>query len=314
MKTFRERAKELADNCKKVKNNKVYETLSKEFNIGVRTAADRFKSIFGMPVRDYITKNITPSKEKLIDCFIESKNFEEFYKLSGYNDISGLSKLLHNYFGESNYFKIKLKMIAKIPNENYVVTREDNESILLSQFYGDGSVERRSSFKIEHGYKQKEYLKFKVSLLNKAYPETNGLEAINKRIYKDYTSYTYRTGQVLIKQINKILESTVEQNINRLTPFGICLLYLDDGYLSINTEYNTVELGISSVNEDLLNSLKQYFITYGYNFTITSKALVIRSKVEIIKFIKDFIEPYKHLLPECMHYKLDYKDIVGSIH
>ena len=73
------RAKELADSCRRVKNNNVYETLSKEFNISKRLAGDRFKSIFKMCVRDYISKNITPNKEFLIDCLIKSENFNEFY-------------------------------------------------------------------------------------------------------------------------------------------------------------------------------------------------------------------------------------------
>ena len=180
MKTFKERAEELALSCKRVKGNNVYETLAVEFGIGKRTAGDRFKSIFGIPVRDFISKNLIPTKEKVIDCIIQSDNWEEFYKLTDINDSARLVALLNEYFGNTSYPKIKNNLLAKIPIKNYNPSREDNESILISQILGDGSIERDSSFKIEHGYKQYDYLKFKIQLLNTAYPETNGLENIKK--------------------------------------------------------------------------------------------------------------------------------------
>lgn len=312
MNTFRERAIYLANNCKRVKNNKVYETLAKEFNISKRTAGDRFKSIFKMPVRDYISKNLIPSKEDLLTYIIQSNSFKELYEISGINDVSRLSKLLHKYFGNSNLFKIKLNLVAKIPNKNYKVNREDNESILLSQIYGDGSIERNSCLKIEHGYKQFNYLKFKISLINKAYPTTNGLEGIRKKVSnKNYVSYTYRTKQVLEKQIEKFNKRSLEDNINSMTPLGICLLYLDDGTFHYSKKYNTTCLSIGTVDKKLQKALYNYFLTYGYKFNIRTNGIELNSKIEIIKFIKDFLQPYKEIIPKCMHYKIDYKDIVG---
>jgi len=40
-KSFYERAKELAESCNRVKDNGVYETLAKEFHIGLRNAGDK---------------------------------------------------------------------------------------------------------------------------------------------------------------------------------------------------------------------------------------------------------------------------------
>lgn len=315
MKTFKERAEELALACTRVKNNGVYETLAKEFGIGKRTAGDRFKSIFGKPVSEFISENNTPSKEKLIDCLIQSDDFNEFLKLSGITYAEKLVNLLKTYFGQSNYYKLKVTALSKMPCKEYNPTLADNEALLVSQILGDGHIERESSFKIEHGHKQYDYLKFKVSLFNKAFPETNGLDHIKKRISNvGYESYSWRSGQVLGKQLNKLIHLDKEDLVNKLTPFGICLYFLDDGsfYESVG-EYITWGLEFACPEETSL-ILQKYFETYGYKFNIVKgKGIALQSKSEIIKFIKDFIEPFDEIIPECMKYKYNLEDKVGKI-
>lgn len=321
MKTFKERAEELSLSCKRVKGNNVYETLAKEFNISKRTAGDRFKSIFQMPVRDFISRNIIPTKEQIVDYLIKSDDWNEFYKLTGMNDTKRLVSLLNKYFGKSNYYHIKNTLLARIIIKNHTPTREDNESIIISQILGDGSVERDSSIKIEHGYKQYDYLKFKIGLLNTAFPQTNGLENIRRRIQilpskQEYESFVYRTGQVLTKQIKKCQSYTLKEMINKMTPLGIVLYYLDDGYFTKSIKYSCWELGFSTTNIEIQNALIEYFNSFGYKFcknrTTSPTSIVLRKKAEIIKFIKDFLEPYAHIIPKCLHYKFELKDIVGS--
>jgi hypothetical protein len=315
MKTFKERAEELALSCTRVKNNNVYETLAKEFGICKRTAGDRFKSLFGMPVSEFISNNLIPSEEKVIDCLVQSETYKEFYDLTGINDSVRLANTLKKYFGTSDYYKLKVLALSKIPSKKYNPTPEDNEAILVSQMLGDGSIERENSFKIEHGYKQYEYLKFKVSLFNKAYPQTNGLEKIRKRISKDnYESYVYRTGEVLHKQLSRLLHLSKKDLVSKLTPFGVMLYFLDDGYFSISKgKYITWELGFSTINTELQEALFEYFKTYGYTFNITPKAIILQSKPTIIKFIKDFLEPFKDIIPKSMYYKFNLEDIVEMI-
>lgn len=320
MVTFKERAEELANQCKRVKGNNVYETLAKEFNIGKRTAGDRFKSMFGLPVRDYISNNIIPTKEEMIDFIIQSNSFEELYRICGINDSARLVSILNEYFKQSNFTKIKFNLVAKIPSTIYKVTREDNMSILISQYLGDGHIEREGGFKIEHCDKQYQYLKFKVGLLNKAFPYTNGLEAIRKRLIldkrtgKNYVSYAYRTREVLKSQLKIILGRSIRDNIHSMTPLGVCLYYMDDGYLGINNKYRTVELSFSVSNSETQDYLIEYFKTYGFYFNKNSKAISLNKKVEVLKFIQNFILPFDYMLPECMKYKYDYKDIVGLMH
>lgn len=302
-KSFYERAKELADNCIEVKNNQICEILSKEFNIGVKVALDRFKSLFGKSVKDYIFELNTPTKEELRDAIIKCNNQEELLKCLNieYKWIKGL---YDKYFNVSTFRAAKLKLYDEIDYVPYNPTPNDNLSILISQYLGDGCFEinnRRSSIRIEHGSKQFDYLKFKVNLLKKAFPQLPGLETIKKRVSKEgYESY--RWGCTLRNTYMNIINSTSKESLVRqLTPLGWMLWYLDDGSLSLSKNSNTLEIAIyeNSLREESIKELK----TYGFIFHNYNKRICISDKLEIIKFINCFIKPFIHLIPECMMYK-----------
>lgn len=314
--TFKERAEQLVKNCDTIPNNGIYETLAKEFGIGKRSASDRFKSIFGMSVRDMINKKLTPSDEKVIDSLIQSDSYEEFFKLTGTNRRKTLLPILERLFRTTNYYQAKCRLQAcqKHRIKSYVITLADNRAFLISQILGDGSIERDNSFKIEHGNKQYDWLKFKVGMFNTMYPQTNGVGHIKRRVSnKNYLSYTYRTGEVLKKQLDILIKSDYSGLVNMLTPLGVMVYFFDDGYLTYSKKYKTAELGFATIKPELKQALFEYFKTYGYIFNITKKSVVLQKKMDIIKFIQEFLEPFKALIPENMHYKIDYEDIVGNL-
>ena len=300
---FYNRAKELAESCTKVKENNVYETLAKEFNIGKRTAGDRFKSMFGKPVRDYIADYNTPSKEKLRDAIIRCNSHEELLEFLNINP-DWIRGLYDKYFGVSTFTKAKLKFENEIDIIPYNPSITDNFSILISQHLGDGHFEfqdNRSSLKIEHGYKQYDYLKFKINLLKKAFPTIVGLEGIKRREYKNYISYTWRSNNFHNKYMDKIKTSSKIDLISSLTPLGWMLWYLDDGSLTLSSNSNQLSIAIheNEIREKAIEELQ----TYGLNFSNYNECIVISHRQEIIKFLNCFIKPFMHLIPECMHYK-----------
>lgn len=302
-KSFYERAKELAESCNRVKDNEVYETLAKEFHIGLRNAGDRFKSLFGKPVRDYIADINTPSKEVLRDAIIRCDTQEDLIKFLNihYDWIKGL---YDKYFKVSTFRAAKLKLFNEFDIIEYNPTIEDNLSILVSQKLGDGSFEfydGRSGLKIEHGYKQYDYLKFKVNLLKKAFPTISGLETIKKREYKNYISYYWRSNTIRNRYMEIIKNNSEIELIDRLTPFGWMLWYLDDGSLTISDNSNQLSFAIHS-NEIRVSAIKE-LETYGFQFANYNEQIVISDKLTIIKFLNCFIKPFIHLIPECMKYK-----------
>lgn len=302
-KSFYERAKELAESCNRVKDNGVYETLAKEFHIGLRNAGDRFKSLFGKPVRDYIADINTPSKEVLRDAIIRCDTQEDLLKFLNihYDWIKGL---YDKYFKVSTFRAAKLKLFNEFDIIEYNPTIEDNLSILVSQKLGDGSFEfydNRSSLKIEHGYKQYDYLKFKVNLLKKAFPTVAGLETISKRESNGYISYSWRSNNLRNRYMDIIKENQDWNLIKRLTPFGWMLWYLDDGNLYLSDNSNQLSIAIHSVHTRLaaIEELK----TYGFEFASYNESITISDKLTIIKFLNCFIKPFIHLIPKCMKYK-----------
>lgn len=315
-KDFYSRAKELVDECLFVKDNNVYETLAKEFGIGKRTAGDRFKSMFGMPVRDYIGKNTIPTKEEMIDLIVKYDNSEDAFKNSNIR-YSGLwSKYLHKYFKTNNFLKIKATLHYRMTIPELTPRREDNESIIISQILGDGHVERGHTLKLEHSEKQYEYLKFKIALLNNAYPKVNGLDKVRKRTQdfkgKELVSYVYRTGAHLKYAIDKIDKMTMKEKVFAMTPLGMMLLYFDDDSFSqsITNDSMSKDVQISTINEELQDALVEYLESYGIRSNKLKHGVHIQASMEVIKFFQNFILPYKHIIPKNMHYKFHYKDIV----
>lgn len=300
-KSFYERALELTKECKRVKNNNVYETLSKEFNIGVRTASDRFKSLFKMSVGEYIAYINKPSREVLRDAIIRCNSQEELLKYLdiNYDWIKGLYDI---YFKVSTFRKAKETLLNEVDVIEFNPTIEDNLSILISQHLGDGWIDySRDSLKIEHCEKQFNYLKFKVNLIKKAFPVTKGLESIRKRDNQGYVSYIYNTNKIRHRYIEVIKKNSKKDLISKMTPFGWLLWYLDDGNLFISKNANHLSISISDVILKL--EAQKVLETYGFNFSINKTGIIISDKFEIIKFINSFIKPYIHLIPECMKYK-----------
>lgn len=302
-KSFYERAEELANLCKRVKDNKVYETLVDEFHISLRSAGDRFKSLFGKPVRDYIASINTPSKEVLRDAIIRCDTQEDLLKFLNvhYDWIKGL---YDKYYNVSTFRAAKLKLHNEFDVIEYNPTIEDNLSILISQKLGDGSFEfydSRSSLKIEHGYKQFDYLKFKVNLLKRAFPTIAGLETIRKRENNDYISYSWRSNNLRNRYMDIIKNSQSWELVRRLTPFGWMLWYLDDGNLYLSDSSNQLSIAIDCPCTKI--AAVEELRTYGFEFANRTKCITISDKLVIIKFLNCFIKPFIHLIPECMKYK-----------
>lgn len=278
--------------------------LSKEFNTSVKTANTRFKTYFGKTVRELIRDRCTPSKEECDFLLMTSVDVNDFKTKAGFTNTPAYFKgLFDRYYGVSNYQKAKASVITKIPSKYYNPTIYDNKAIFLSQYFGDGSFDpARNSIRIEHGYKQKEYLLFKVSLFNKAFPTTNGIEAV-REVIRDgtgYVSYTWYSG----KLPNNYVEAS--KDVEELTPLGLMLWYLDDGCYHVSKDgQHTISLCIP--DEGIKQQAYNVFKSYGIEFTVRKVELVLQDSVKVAMFMNCFTKPFLHIIPECMKYKCEMK-------
>jgi len=311
---FYERVQELVKNVnyRGNYNKEVVVPLMKEFNIQERAVYRRVKSLFGCTITELAQKERTPSRNEVENAVLLSNTKSEAREILGLKESDIVwTTIFDKFFGVSTFTAAKTKLILRQPNKEYYPTVDDNLSIIASQMIGDGSLDRkRRAIRIDHIDWQIDYLKVKVSLFNKAFPESSGIENIKLRQHIQGHKYvSWYSKKLPIKYINKVIEKKKHEVVDLLTPLGLFLLYLDDGSLSISDKYNTCTLSYaySEHYPELGEALKCHLNTYGYNFKTAKHSVYISSKPEIASFIKNMILPFKKYIPECLEYKIDMK-------
>ena len=158
---------------------------------------------------------------------------------------------------------MKRKIIKKLD--------KDQKSLLISMLLGDGTISSNYVFKLSHSVDQREFLEWKVNLLNKYNIKNNGI--------KEYTSTCgYNKGKgVLYSQMSviptiKALRRTVyipkktitRKLLNWLNPLGLAIWYMDDGHINVNTSLqrssiqHTIKIA-TCVNLETVNMIIEYF-------------------------------------------------------
>ena len=149
---------------------------------------------------------------------------------------------------------------------------KEQKSLLIGLLIGDGTISSNFVFKLSHSIEQKEYLEWKVKLLDKFKIKNNGI--------KEYISTCgYNTGKkVLYSQMSviptiKALRRTIyipkktitRRLLNWLTPLEIAIWYMDDGHININTSkqrssiQHTIKIA-TCVDEKTIEIIIQYFL------------------------------------------------------
>lgn len=275
--------------------------LCKKYGISERTLYSRFTSVFGKSPKNVIAEKVFPSKDELIALVLDCESSEEVRLSLGLSNRYFVG-LYDKYFGVSTFQKARVKILAERLPTPYVPNIDDNISILYSQVLGDGSYDsKRHSIRIQHGIKQVEYLKWKVSLINKAYPKTPSVVSIRTHSQGHEYADWYST-----KMGNVDLEVPLTDMVRKLTPLGWFLWYLDDGSLCQNVT-------ICIPNESVANAAKLELTTYGIvsRYDQSGIKLIMCGQENDVKFYKIFCEPFLSIMPRCMKYKVE--DIVGRL-
>ena len=194
---------------------------------------------------------------------------------------------------------------------------KEQKSLLIGLLIGDGTISSNFVFKLSHSIEQKEYLEWKVKLLDKFKIKNNGI--------KEYISTCgYNTGKkVLYSQMSviptiKALRRTIyipkktitRRLLNWLTPLEIAIWYMDDGHINVNTSkqrssiQHTIKIA-TCVDEITVEIIIQYFLDVwnikfrkfpeGKNtFSIASSSEEDYSK--FVNLIKPFVEQVPSML------------------
>lgn len=268
----------------------------KIYNINEKTLYNRFKSIYGKSPREVISENIFPSENQMIEFILNSKTSEEVRFKTGLSQRYFIG-IYDKYFKVSTFKESKLKILNKKLNISYNPNIFDNRALIASQILGDGSYDKkRHSITITHGEKQIEYLKFKVSLFTKAFPKFLSKITINNHIQGHIYGrwYSGNIGHYKPPVYRKDL-------VKELTPLGWLLYYMDDGCFN-------QDITIAIKDEEVALSLIHELKTYNIYFRRSKDIIIACGNENSLLFYKNFIEPFKGIIPKCMQYKVD--DIV----
>lgn len=200
------------------------------------------------------------------------------------------------------------------------ITKE-SRNLLIALLLGDGTISNNNVFKLSHGYKQKEYLEWKIQKLKDHGLKNNGLkEYISNSGYNkgDKVYYTQLSIIPFIKLLRKIVYKNKKnyckrQLLNRLNPLGIAIWYMDDGHINIRKTKDKIHgfyIKISTCiskedNQVIIDYFKEVWNISFYTFSEGKGTYSLCcGTTEGLKFIK-LIKPYVESCPSML-YKIQY--------
>lgn len=119
---------------------------------------------------------------------------------------------------------------------------KEQKSLLIGLLLGDGTISSNYVFKLSHSEAQREFLEWKIDLLNKFGFKNNGVkEYISTCGYNKGNKVLY--SQMSLNPTIKALRRTVytpkkhitRRLLNWLTPIGLAIWYMDYGCINVNT-------------------------------------------------------------------------------
>lgn len=194
---------------------------------------------------------------------------------------------------------------------------KEQKSLLIGLLIGDGTISSNFVFKLSHSVEQREYLEWKVKLLDKFQIKNNGIkEYISTCGYNIGKGVLYSQMSVIptIKALRRTIyipkKTITRKLLNWLTPLEIAIWYMDDGHINVNTSkqrssiQHTIKIA-TCVDEITVEIIIQYFLDVwnikfrkfpeGKNtFSIASSSEEDYSK--FVNLIKPFVEQVPSML------------------
>lgn len=198
---------------------------------------------------------------------------------------------------------------------------KNSRNLLIGLLLGDGTISNNNVFKLSHCTQQRDYLEWKINLLNNAGIKNNGI--------KEYVSTCgYNTGKtVLYTQLSiipfiKVLRRVFykpkkiignRKLLNRLTEQEIAIWYMDDGNLDFRITKKTnrihgfyIKISTCTPKEETQTIIDFFKEKWGINFYMfhegkkpDSYSLCCGTK-EGIKFV-ELVKPYVSQVPSMQH-------------
>lgn len=319
MKNFKEYCDELLLDYKerKIVKHDITNRVCEEFSIVPKTFRSRFKSIYKTTLTDVCSNLDMPPKDIVVANLVQSENVREFWsKFHRPVKAGDRRSFFEHYFNCSTFERAKARLELQKPKVLFNPSIDENKSLVVSQVLGDGCYYKdRGVIEICHGEKQIPYALYKAECFNKAFPNTMHFSKLSVLKHTQGHKYgSWYSGRLPDKITKWLSSATDEDLVEALTPFGVLLLLLDDGYINldlVSLKSNNSFLCIYIHRTGVAEELKKMFKTYGIEVAIrpvkNGQELSIKDMLNAVKLYRNFIEPFIPEIPECMRYKTELK-------
>lgn len=149
---------------------------------------------------------------------------------------------------------------------------KEQKRLLIALLIGDGTISSNYVFKLSHSADQREYLEWKVELLNKLGIKNNGIKeyisscGYNKGKGVIYSQMSLHSTIKALRRSVYIPKKTFTRNLlNWLDEQGLAIWFMDDGFININESeqrHGSTQRNIrisTCVDEETCSMIIRYF-------------------------------------------------------
>lgn len=294
---------------KKVSMLDLSDSIRAEFGCSATWVQRVFKSYYGMTITEKTDEILDPTRDALVQAILTTETVAELWGCLGLNERRRAGVFDKN-FGVSTYAKAKAVCLNETFETSYQPSICENKSLLASQILGDGSYNKvRGAVIISHGEEQAGYLLYKASLFNKAFPTTKPAGNMSMNTHTQGHKYAcWYSGRLPSKLTTWAEETALKDVVKALSPFGLLLWFLDDGYFNLDfTTRGNNYFQMYVHDQGALDSLVEELGLYGVECTVSKNVLKVGTMSSAVVLYKCFIEPFSDNIPECMRYKTEMK-------
>lgn len=196
---------------------------------------------------------------------------------------------------------------------------KEQKRLLIALLIGDGTISNNYVFKLSHSIEQKEYLEWKVNLLDRFGIKNNGIKEYisscgynyGKRVLYSQMSL-HSTIKALRRSVYIPKKTFTRKLLNWLDELGLAIWFMDDGFININESeqrHGSIQRNIrisTCVDEQTCNMMINYF-KERWNvefrpFLEKSRlySLATRTNNDTDKFI-EIVKPYVEQVPSLLY-------------
>lgn len=194
---------------------------------------------------------------------------------------------------------------------------KEQKSLLIALLIGDGTISSNYVFKLSHSEHQREFLEWKVDLLNGYNIKNNGIkEYISKCGYNEGEKVLYSQMSInpTIKALRKsvyIPKKTITRKLlNWLNPLGLAIWFMDDGHINVNTSsqrssiQHTIKISTCVDEQTALMIIDYFKEVWNIKFRLlpekTNFSIATSSEQDCKDFIK-IVKPYVLQVPSLLY-------------